>query len=200
MSATCATRSQREATGSCAWCGSFFCAECATTRLESAPYCVACDAREPESEPASRTARFWANLVDLSVIPLPFATGAIIDWGLWRLGHLHKPIGGLVSIACGGAVSLALLVLQVRLALNGQSIGKRSRGIRVVRTDGNRASLFRILARNLVTVIAFAPLPFAFLLIFIDALMIFGNERRCLHDVMVGTKVVKVPDERSASR
>ncbi len=83
------------------------------------------------------------------------------------------------------------------VARNGQSIGKRIVGIKVVRTDGRRASFWRIfLLRNLVNGIpsllgVVVPLlNIAYFLL--DTLLIFGDSRQCLHDKIAGTVVVKV--------
>jgi uncharacterized RDD family membrane protein YckC len=79
------------------------------------------------------------------------------------------------------------------VATNGQTIGKRLVGIKVVRTDGSPASFARIfLLRNVVN---FLPtlLPFIGLLyqLVIDPIFIFQDSRRCLHDLIADTTVVR---------
>ena len=71
---------------------------------------------------------------------------------------------------------------------NGQSIGKKAVGIKVVRTDYSEASLSRLVwLRNVVnTVLGIIPLYGI-----IEVLFIFGESRRCLHDYIADTIVIK---------
>jgi uncharacterized RDD family membrane protein YckC len=71
---------------------------------------------------------------------------------------------------------------------NGQSIAKKMLGIKVVRSDGSPASLGRIFwLRNVVnTVLAFVPFYGV-----VDALLIFGEARQCVHDKIADTIVIK---------
>jgi len=74
------------------------------------------------------------------------------------------------------------------VSANGQSIAKRMLNIKVVRSDGSKASLGRIFwLRNVVNgLLAVIPLYGI-----IDALFIFGETRQCLHDKLADTIVVK---------
>jgi uncharacterized RDD family membrane protein YckC len=78
------------------------------------------------------------------------------------------------------------------VATNGQSIGKRLVGIKVVRTDGSRASFARIfLLRNVVNGLPIL-LPYVGLLYqLIDPLLIYQESRQCLHDKIADTSVVR---------
>ena len=71
---------------------------------------------------------------------------------------------------------------------NGQTIGKKLLGIKVVRSDGSPISLGRIFwLRNVVNgVLGMIPLYR-----FIDWLFIFGESRQCLHDKLADTIVIK---------
>jgi uncharacterized RDD family membrane protein YckC len=74
------------------------------------------------------------------------------------------------------------------VARYGQTMAKRLLEIRVVRSDGSKASLGRIFwLRNVVNgLISVIPLYF-----FIDSLLIFGERRQCIHDLIADTIVVK---------
>jgi uncharacterized RDD family membrane protein YckC len=78
------------------------------------------------------------------------------------------------------------------VAANGQSIGKRVVGIKVVRTDGSRASFARIfLLRNVVNGLP-NLLPYVgWLYQLVDPLMIYQDSRQCLHDKIADTIVVR---------
>jgi uncharacterized RDD family membrane protein YckC len=82
---------------------------------------------------------------------------------------------------------------------NGQSIGKRMVGIKVVRTDGSRASFARIFfLRNVVNALP-NLLPYVgWLYQLVDPLLIYQDSRQCLHDRIADTIVVRCVSERSA--
>lgn len=75
---------------------------------------------------------------------------------------------------------------------NGQTIGKKMLGIKVVRTDGSRASLGRIFWLRNVVVVLLSLIPVAGMIVsLVDSLLIFRESRQCLHDQIAGTIVVK---------
>jgi uncharacterized RDD family membrane protein YckC len=75
----------------------------------------------------------------------------------------------------------------VAVARRGQSFGKLVMGLRVVKLDGTKASVARVLLlRNLVPYMLSA-IPFFGV---IDVFMLFGEERLTLHDHVAGTMVV----------
>jgi uncharacterized RDD family membrane protein YckC len=88
---------------------------------------------------------------------------------------------------------LAWCVITVWLVTaNGQSIGKRLVRIKVVRSDGARASFGRIfLLRNLVSDLP-CLLPYlGWIYLFADPLLIYQDSRRCIHDLIADTIVVR---------
>jgi uncharacterized RDD family membrane protein YckC len=94
-----------------------------------------------------------------------------------------------------GAAGLLVLVIVNLFWLHryGQSIGKRLVGIKILRSDGARASLRRIVfIRDLpFLIIGFVPL-LGGMVTLIDMLCIFGDRVQCLHDKVADTIVVKV--------
>ncbi len=170
----------------------------------AAPAPLAAVADQPEL--ADRGVRLGAFLIDylLSVLvtvpgflilgPAFFSVflsamrGAEPDFSALQAGTL---LTGMAVLVLGG---LTLLIIQiVMLSTRGQTIGKRMLGIRVVRyPDSAQAGFVHgWLLRNLVPgVIQLVPwIGFAFYIT--DACFIFSQERRCLHDLIAGTKVVK---------
>jgi hypothetical protein len=110
-------------------------------------------------------------------------TGTIVQAMLWGPGTLITLVALLIW-----CVITAWLV-----ARNGQSIGKRLVGIKIVRTDGSRASFARIfLLRNVVSGLP-NLLPYFGLLyqLIIDPIFIFQESHRCLHDMIADTIVVR---------
>ena len=144
-------------------------------------------------EAATRGSRFQARLIDTLI---------------W-----FAPLPVLIFPCLGAAVALALLVMilvgQVWLLVTqGQTLGKRFTGIYIMRDDGDIPNIGWLLVREFAIPAAVAvfrvaghndPSPvgqaFQFVLGFlwvIDGLFIFGPTRRCLHDLVAGTHVVKV--------
>ncbi|MUV13256.1 RDD family protein [Noviluteimonas gilva] len=94
------------------------------------------------------------------------------------------------------AVVLGLIigiVNLVQLYKTGQTIAKRWLGIRIVRSDGSRAGLGRIVAlRSLVPGLIGAIPLVGPLFSIADPLFIFADDRRTLHDKIADTIVVDV--------
>ncbi|HLW24066.1 MAG TPA: RDD family protein [Steroidobacteraceae bacterium] len=150
------------------------------------------------SEPfelAERGARLQAAVIDGLTVLIPL----IPTFVLWYrvLGHraesmtgvgLLGPLAGLGALAVIG-VAIYDCVL---LSRNGWTIGKRLSGIKIVRTDGTKASLGRIIwLRGFVNGLLGA-IPFVGRLYSLaDILFIFGKARRCIHDYIADTLVVK---------
>jgi uncharacterized RDD family membrane protein YckC len=112
-------------------------------------------------------------------------------------------VQGLSTGATTGLV-LALVLLAgigiwniVLLVQYGQTVGKRFVGIRIARPDGTKAGFWRIfLMRSLLMslvqrVLGVASPLLALGFVLADVLMIFREDRRCLHDVVADTIVVE---------
>jgi uncharacterized RDD family membrane protein YckC len=101
-------------------------------------------------------------------------------------------------------LSLQLLVAALGFALfalcnayflrrNGQTLGKLLLRIRIATLDGGVPKLWRILALRYAPLSFVAMLPtVGVLLSTIDVLFIFRADRRCVHDLIAGTKVVRI--------
>lgn len=87
---------------------------------------------------------------------------------------------------------LAYVVLQlVLLYRHGQTLGKRWIGIRIVRGDGDRAGLLRLLLLRGFVPGLIGGIPYiGWVFALGNVLWIFGEERRCLHDHFADTIVV----------
>lgn len=172
------------------------------TNPYAAPGAVVDDAyafsgKELEARKASRWQRFGAAFIDgmaagLCSFPLT------LYWMQTRYSAMtpgHAPPFSVPSriLAVGVVFGLGLIILNcVLLHRNGQTIGKRALSIKVVRKDGDRVLLTRfIFLRYLpVTLIGFVPF-IGGIVGLVDALMIFGAERRCMHDLIADTIVIE---------
>jgi len=79
------------------------------------------------------------------------------------------------------------------LATSSQTIGKRMVGIRIENVAGGRTAFWKlVLVRNLpFSCIGQIPV-IGVVLVLADPLLIFRKDRRCLHDHLAGTQVVRV--------
>ena len=93
-----------------------------------------------------------------------------------------------------GLFVLGILIANlVLLHQSGQTIGKKILGTQIVRSDGSRASLGRIILLRILPIRFLGAIPYlGALVVLIDALMIFGKEVRCLHDQIADTIVIDV--------
>lgn len=74
----------------------------------------------------------------------------------------------------------------------GQTWGKRVLGIRIVALDGSRVPFVSLIVLRYLPTNVVALVPFVGnLLVLIDILLIFRRDRRCGHDLIAGTRVVK---------
>lgn len=164
----------------CARCGTFTCAFCAAS---GAGLCFRCLQAAPEL--ATCWARLAASLADGAALLLP-------SLFLGVLRCLALP--GEDAMQAPAIYIPAVFVLLVQASLirgTGASFGKRLLGICVVRGDGRPAEVWRIvLLRN---ALPMALCSYCGWFGLVDALFIVGEDRRCLHDWVAGTRVVKAP-------
>lgn len=98
--------------------------------------------------------------------------------------------GLLMNIMMAVAGWLIITVIQlVLLTKNGQTIGKKVVGVKIVMTDTGKNGGFvpNVLLRTFVNGLLSA-IPLYSL---IDALFIFREDRRCVHDMIANTSVIK---------
>jgi uncharacterized RDD family membrane protein YckC len=155
-----------------------------------------------EFELATRGSRLGAATLDTLIVGVPLFV--IIFSGFSRVGVARGPTAAFSIwssvlahagpvLYAGGTIELAVIaVTTVLVHRNAQSVGKKLCGIKVACLDGSRATLARIFflrylpsaILNVIPVLKyFYGLP--------DTLFIFGEARRCLHDYIAGTIVIR---------
>jgi uncharacterized RDD family membrane protein YckC len=169
------------------------------------PQSAVADAPSGTDVLASRGERFGASIIDglLFTVPL-IPTYMMVIPGMTRQGKPNALAFWAAAAGTGARFYLAMVVCLALLGINaylvnknGQSIGKKMLGIKVVRRDGSRATLARIFfLRNVLnSVIQYAAsllMPIlSSLYVLTDLLFIFGNARRCVHDYLADTIVIK---------
>lgn len=166
----------------------------------SNPYAAPADswsvAVGPDGELATRSARFAGAVVDmLLMLPLVFV---FIPVSLMIEGAFsgNALTAELVTDAVGvlATVVLHLLINGYTLAKYGQSLGKMAAGTKIVdATTGEIPPLKTLILKRYASIqlIACIPIVGSFFGL-VDPLMIFRENRRCLHDDIAGTKVISV--------
>jgi uncharacterized RDD family membrane protein YckC len=137
---------------------------------------------------ASRGSRLAASLIDGMIacalmIPI-FVSAAMADAG----GSNSAPMGGALVFG-SGILLMAFVVYQISMLVReGQTIGKKAMKIRIVDyNSGEVPGWGKLLGLRYGVNSALGNIPLYSL---IDILLIFGEERRCIHDYLAGTKVV----------
>jgi uncharacterized RDD family membrane protein YckC len=145
-------------------------------------------------ELAGRGERLGAAILDSIIGGVLVALALLIgmDWNAAAAGNWQaafNPIGlGIAGI--GFIVYVAITIYLVNK--NGQTMAKKMLGIKVVRSDGSRASLGRIFwLRNVVNAIPGAIPYIGNVYSLVDSLFIFNDQRQCIHDKIADTIVVK---------
>jgi uncharacterized RDD family membrane protein YckC len=135
--------------------------------------------------------RFLGALLDLALVlfVVMLWSFALAFWLMssGREPHYLTSYGTLVAL-----LVLLGIVQWTLIAKSGQSIGKRMVKTRIVRMDGSSAGFLRgVLLRSWVP-LASSLIPIAGGIInLVDALWVFTDERRALHDHIAGTKVIQ---------
>jgi uncharacterized RDD family membrane protein YckC len=156
---------------------------------------------------ASAGSRLGAAMIDGLIFGIPFIPCYVVAFRAITIsragvgGHGGtNPFAVWAAMAASGGwfylgVAAAIVSLSVTTLFvhrNGQTIGKKLVGIKVVRTDESRATLARIfwLRYFVSTLLSLIPGVGSFYGL-IDLLMIFGKARRCCHDYIADTIVIR---------
>jgi uncharacterized RDD family membrane protein YckC len=139
---------------------------------------------------AERGTRLAAVLLDgLVSIPgvLLFMIPAVMMRGDPGKGGMFLPM------ALGGLYFLAFAIYQIYLlSTRGQTLGKKWMKIRIIKLDGaNPGFVGAVLLRAIVNGIISAIPYLGGIYGLVDILFIFREDRRCIHDMIAGTRVVK---------
>lgn len=150
---------------------------------------------------ASRWRRLGAAIVDgllvgMTSIPGKLAAGAaVVQCGVNVGQPAFRPDDTSPPGVMSTALFVALLALQSFLIVTrGQSLGKRVLGIRIARMDGGLPTFLKGVVLRTWLPVFLTLVPLGSFLVIADVLFIFGRGKRCLHDLVAGTKVVEVDD------
>ena len=148
-------------------------------------------AEHVEEQLAGRGERFLAAIVDtiiLCVIMLP---------AMWTTGYFEQAARGEVGIgkilSYGLAGFLVFLIVQGwPLNQSAQTWGKKVLGIRIALLDGTQPTFGTLILKRYLPVQVAGAIPvLGMVLNLINVLLIFRSDRRCGHDLIAGTQVLK---------
>lgn len=145
-----------------------------------------------DRERASRMSRLGAVFLDGLIVGAPAGVAIVIAMGMSRRQEgLSAGAGILFGLVAIWVIGFSIYQLML-LHRSGQTFGKQLMGVRIVRTDGSRASLGRILGLRYLAPGLIGAIPFlGGLFKLADVLFIFGEEKRCIHDYFADTIVVE---------
>jgi len=152
----------------------------------AAPQSAVDDAPTEGFELATRGERFAAAVID-----------GLCFGGLGILAALIAPsMKGVGETAIYAAIGIGFFVvagINLRLLYtSAATIGKRAMKIRVARTDGSQPSLSRLVFMRGLPQWLISAIPYlGNLFSLVDSLFIFGSARRCVHDYIADTVVIK---------
>jgi uncharacterized RDD family membrane protein YckC len=141
---------------------------------------------------ASRWARLGGAIIDaLIAMALLWVASRLTPWNVFDPAKANMMRFALVDALLG--FGLFLVVQGYPLATASQTWGKKLLGMRIVRADGSPISFGRLIGLRYAVPGLFAVVPaLAQVWGLVNALFIFRASRRCLHDSIADTIVIKV--------
>ena len=142
-------------------------------------------------ELASRRQRLGAVLIDMG-IGVMYAIPLFYLFGGFRYVNqrMAEPTSTKIVIGLLGFV-LFIVVHAYFLKKDGQTIGKKLVGIKIVDLNNNVPGLWKIITMRYLPMEAALVPVLGPIFGLVDSLLIFRADRRCVHDHIAGTKVVK---------
>jgi uncharacterized RDD family membrane protein YckC len=143
---------------------------------------------------ASRGSRLAASLLDSACFVVPVLVCVLLFVFIGQALGAGNDALPVILFTVLGLVVLAILLIQLSLlSMNGQTIGKRWLGIRIVKVETGENGGFKTnaLLRSIVPgLIGGIPIVGP-LFRLADIFFIFREDQRCLHDLIAGTCVIK---------
>jgi len=148
-------------------------------------------AEDGELNNASRWDRLCASLIDslimmVIIMPVMYLTG-----GFDGVSKGVQPSLGYTLLMGLFGIVVFIIINGKLLTTNGQTVGKRARGIKIVTLSGELPSIKKHLLKRygVSFLIVYVPL-IGQILSLANVLIIFGKQKRCGHDYLAGTLVV----------
>ncbi len=148
---------------------------------------------EEQYELADRWTRLAANIIDGLIMFIP----------LFIIALFLFLIAGEDSLTLDGSILYKFFAILIfasayfgvngyLLIKKGQTLGKKFMDIKIVTVDEKLPTIKESFILRYLSLALLGLIPYAHFITFIDILFIFRKDRRCLHDLLAGTKVVFV--------
>jgi len=203
----CVNHANREATTSCAACGTRLCDRCAHN-LEGIDYCEACapegavPAEKDEdyekvpviassgAERARFPARLLGALCDFVVVCglSALALLALVALNKWSWAFVRNPKSPLFILFAVVAVLLAVAYQVVLISMDGRTLGKYIATVIVLRKDGTIAPLSAVLVRGFASLLSAGALGLGY------AWALWDEDGETWHDKLSGTYAFRYRD------
>jgi uncharacterized RDD family membrane protein YckC len=148
-------------------------------------------------ELSSRTRRFFASMID-GVVTVGLSKIGLLIFGLTNDEFLNNYMFDSVSLFLYTVfILVTIIVFEIIVPTyiwNGQTIGKKILGIKVVKDSEDVVDVKTMTIRSIFYLVGGIDLPLIAdgigVIGFIDAIMIFRKDKKTLHDIIAKTKVV----------
>jgi uncharacterized RDD family membrane protein YckC len=144
-------------------------------------------------ELAGRGQRLGAAILD-ALIALVWSVPLMLLLGVFDYAMRGRPLPWTLLLA--STVIGFIMFLAVHgffLKRNGQTLGKKIVGIRISDLENNVPRFGKVIALRYMPIWGISLIPVVGpLLSIVDVLFIFRSDRRCVHDLLAGTKVLRV--------
>ena len=145
----------------------------------------------PDAGLAGRGARLGAYLIDWILVSVITGVIGYMTGLLERL--MNQDTTATLLLAAIGVVVYGVINGRL-LATRGQTVGKKLVGVRIVDAPTRQiVGVWKSFGLRVAVIQAITAVPLVGALFgLLDVLFIFGERRRCLHDLLAGTVVVEV--------
>jgi uncharacterized RDD family membrane protein YckC len=156
--------------------------------------------------------RVCAELIDLAIVTIVtvFLLLIVGEHPLWYTHHGQLATHNVAVRYVVVAMAALLYYPPVVRYTDGQTIGKRLLQIRVIRTDSRNMSLafaalrevgIKFVLLDLITILPIVGAALSVLIVWADVLWpLWDRENRALHDMLVGTRVIRLAPAVSHNR
>lgn len=152
--------------------------------------------RAPEdAELASLGERLGAAVIDAIIMLVVVIVPTIMFYGGWSewIDSASSESFAFTLASTTFSYLMYVVVNGYLLAKNGQSVGKKMLDIKIVRIDGSRASFVRLVGVRALFENALLLIPVVDIWLWIiNVLFIFRRSRKCLHDTVADTIVIRI--------
>ena len=155
------------------------------------PAATVADISESEHRLAGRGERLGAAIID-GLVQMAILLPAMFVSGYFS-GILQgvQPSVGMQLLWQAISMALFVAIQGYPLAQDGQTWGKKLLKMKIVDLAGNKPDFLRMIGLRYGVGYAIVLIPvIGTLYVLVDALFIFREDRRCIHDLIAGTRVV----------